>query len=151
MSSGTNIPPLEDINVHDLLPQQEPFVMIDKLTGFSERSTSTRFMIRPENIFVEQGEMNACALAENIAQTCSARLGFVNKYLLKRGIQIGFIGAIRDMSISRCPKVGETLTTTINVLQDVMGVTLVDATVSSKDEILASAQMKIATALENKN
>ena len=88
---------LEKIDIHELLPQQEPFVMVDTLTFFDEKETSTTFTIREDNIFVEDGFLNECAIAENIAQTCAARLGYINKYILKRGIQIGFIGGIKNI------------------------------------------------------
>ena len=46
---------LKDIDIHELLPQREPFVMVDALTLMSERQTATHFLIRSENIFVEAG------------------------------------------------------------------------------------------------
>jgi 3-hydroxymyristoyl/3-hydroxydecanoyl-(acyl carrier protein) dehydratase len=46
---------LEKIDIHELLPQQEPFVMVDTLTFFDEKETSTTFTIREDNIFVEDG------------------------------------------------------------------------------------------------
>ena len=72
---------LEQIDIHELLPQREPFVMVDKLVYFDEKTTTTSFLVREDNLFVENGRLNACALAENIAQTCAARLGYVNKYI----------------------------------------------------------------------
>ena len=88
---------LKDIDIHELLPQQEPFVMVDTLTFFDEKETSTTFTIREDNIFEEDGVLNACAIAENIAQTCAARLGYINKYILKRG----------KLSISICQESGD--------------------------------------------
>ena len=137
---------LEHIDIHELLPQQEPFIMVDRLTAFDDRVTSTRFTIRPDNIFVEEGKLLACAIAENMAQTCAARLGYINKYILKRAIQIGFIGAIRDMVVTDCPAVGDTLETTIEVAEQVMELTLVNASVNCRGRQIASAQMKIALA-----
>lgn len=137
---------LEHIDIHELLPQREPFIMVDRLTAFDENITSTRFTIRPDNIFVENGTLLACAIAENMAQTCAARLGYVNKYILKRAIQIGFIGAIRDMVVTDSPAVGDTLETTIEVVEQVMELTLVNASVNCRGHQIASAQMKIALA-----
>ena len=122
---------LEQIDIHELLPQREPFVMVDKLVYFDEKTTTTSFLVREDNLFVENGRLNACALAENIAQTCAARLGYVNKYILKRGIQIGFIGAVKDMKVIDTPVVGDVLTTTIHVLEQIMGLTLVTAVIRS--------------------
>ena len=141
---------LKDIDIHELLPQQEPFVMVDTLTFFDEKTTSTKFTVRKDNIFVEDGVLNECAIAENIAQTCAARLGYINKYILKRGIQIGFIGGIKNLMFSETPKVGDVLDTTIYVTEQVMEITLVNATVKCCDRIIATAEMKIAMAEEVK-
>ena len=137
---------LEKIDIHELLPQQEPFVMVDTLTFFDEKETSTTFTVREDNIFVEDGVLNECAIAENIAQTCAARLGYINKYILKRGIQIGFIGGIKNMVFAESPKVGDVLHTTICVTEQVMEITLVNASVKCGDRIIATAEMKIAMA-----
>ncbi|MCH4148328.1 MAG: pseudouridylate synthase [Prevotella sp.] len=139
---------LSEIDIHELLPQQEPFVMVDELTFFDEKKTCTRFVVQQDNLFVEAGFLNACALAENIAQTCAARLGYVNKYILKRAIQIGFIGAIRDMKVVETPRVGDVLDTTIEVLEQIMDLTLVNATVKVGEKIITTAEMKIALAEE---
>ena len=134
----------EKIDTRELLPQQPPFVMVDKLMHFDETVTTTTFEVRADNIFVDDGTLNACALAENIAQTCATRLGFVNKYILKRAIQLGFIGSIRNMQVMRTPSVGEKLTTTITVREQIMGLTLVDATILVEEETIVTAEMKIA-------
>lgn len=139
---------LEQIDIHELLPQREPFVMVDKLVYFDEKTTTTSFLVREDNLFVENGRLNACALAENIAQTCATRLGYVNKYILKRGIQIGFIGAVKDMKVIDTPVVGDVLTTTIHVLEQIMGLTLVTAVIRIGDRVFATAEMKIALADE---
>lgn len=134
----------EKIDIHELLPQQPPFVMVDKLLHFDERVTTTAFEVTDDNIFVDDGILNACALAENIAQTCATRLGFVNKYILKRAIQLGFIGSIRNMEVLRTPCVGERLITTIVVREEIMGLTLVDATIKAGDQTIVTSEMKIA-------
>lgn len=139
---------LEQIDIHELLPQREPFVMVDKLVYFDEKTTTTSFLVREDNLFVENGRLNACALAENIAQTCATRLGYVNKYILKRGIQIGFIGAVKDMKVIDTPVVGDVLTTTIHVLEQIMGLTLVTAVIRIGDRVVTTAEMKIALADE---
>lgn len=132
------------IDIQELLPQQPPFVMIGSLVDLDEQQTTTSFMVEADNIFCNDGVLDACALAENIAQTCAARLGFVNKYILKKAVQLGYIGSIRDMIIYRCPIVGELLNTTIVVREQIMGLTLVDATIKVGTETIATTEMKIA-------
>lgn len=137
-------PQLEEIDIHELLPQQEPFVMVDRLEYFDEKVTSTRFYIREDNLFVEDGRLNACALAENMAQTCAARLGYVNKYILRRNIQIGFIGSISGMEVFGDAMAGDIIETKIKVIEQIMGLTLVHATVKIGERSIATAEMKIA-------
>ncbi len=135
---------LRGIDIHELLPQQEPFVMISSLVRFDMQTTVTETVVSADNMFVEDGVFTAPGIVENIAQTCAARIGYVNKYILKKGIQLGFIGAIRDLKVKDLPKVGDTITTTISVIDSVFGMTLVDAVVLNNGAEVASAQMKIA-------
>ena len=135
---------LRNIDIHELLPQQEPFVMVGKLTAFDEKRTVTETFIKEDNIFVCDGVFSAPGLVENIAQTCAARIGYVNKYILNKGIQLGFIGAIRNLEITGCPKVGDTITTCVMVIDDVLGMTLANAVVTCNGETLATTEIKIA-------
>ena len=135
---------LRGIDIHELLPQQEPFVMISSLVRFDMQTTVTETIVSADNLFVEDGVFTAPGIVENIAQTCAARIGYVNKYILKKGIQLGFIGAIRDLKVKDLPKVGDTITTSISVIDSVFGMTLVDAVVLNNGAEVASAQMKIA-------
>ena len=135
---------LRGIDIHTLLPQQEPFVMTDSLVYFDERLTTTETIIREDHIFTDEGLFSASGLIENIAQTCAARIGFVNKYILKKGIQIGFIGAIRNLEVFRLPKVGEMITTTVNVVEEIFGMTLATAQVTCGEETLVTTEIKIA-------
>ncbi|MDE6135124.1 MAG: pseudouridylate synthase [Muribaculaceae bacterium] len=134
----------ENTDIHELLPQQEPFVMVGKLLHFDMKKTITATEIKGDNIFVENGAFTASGIIENIAQTCAARIGYVNKYILKKGIQLGFIGAIRNLNLYRCPRVGEVIETSIITIEEIFGMTLVTATVKAGSEIIAESEMKIA-------
>ena len=134
----------EDIDVHTLLPQQEPFVMIDQLLHFDEVTTTTRFTVREDHLYVEDGRLNACALIENIAQTCAARMGYINHYIYKKEVQLGFIGSVKNLVVKRVPLLGETLTTTIKVMEEIMKLTLVQAEIKVGEETIVTAEMKIA-------
>lgn len=136
---------LEEIDIHTLLPQQEPFVMVGRLTHFDMEKTVTRTTVKPDNIFVENGLFTPSGIIENIAQTCAARIGYVNKYILRKGIQLGFIGAIRNLRLHRLPAAGQEIETAIVTVEEVFGMTLVTATVKSGDnDIIAECEMKIA-------
>lgn len=135
---------LDKIDIHTLLPQQEPFVMVGALVHFEMDRVVTRTLVQEGNIFVEEGVFTSSGLIENMAQTCATRIGYVNKYINKKAIQLGYIGAVRKMSIHRLPVVGEVIETEIRVLEEVFGVTLISAVVRMGDEVLADAEMKIA-------
>lgn len=134
----------DKIDIHELLPQQEPFIMVGKLHHFDMEKTVTQTEVKASNIFVENSIFSSSGIIENIAQTCAARIGYVNKYILKKGIQLGFIGAIRNMNLYRYPNVGEILETTIITVEEIFGMTLVTATVRVGEEIIADSEMKIA-------
>lgn len=134
----------DKIDIHELLPQREPFVMVGRLVYFDNEKTVVQTEVKEDNIFVENGVFTASGIIENIAQTCAARIGYVNKYILKKGIQLGFIGAIRNMNLYRCPKIGETIETTIVIIEEIFGMTLVSASVKSGDDVIADSEMKIA-------
>lgn len=135
---------LRSIDVHGILPQQEPFVMIDTLTHFDMASSSTEATVREDNIFVDGGRFSAAGMLENMAQTCAARIGFYNKYILHKDVQVGVIGAVRDYNVIKLPPVGSVLTTKVDIVEDVFGMTLADAAISSRDELVATARIKLA-------
>ena len=139
---------LRAIDVHELLPQQEPFVMIGCLTQIDEVRTVTETVISPQNIFVDDGQFSASGLIENIAQSCAARIGFVNKYILHNGIQIGVIGAVKNFQVVSLPKAGQTINTTVDTVSEVFGMTLAKATVTCEGEVLATTDIKIGVRSE---
>ena len=133
----------EKIDVHTLLPQQEPFVMIDRLVHYDPVKTVTTLQVRADNIFADDGHLSVAGLNENIAQTCAARMGYISLSSGDR-VKIGVIGAITGFSVNRTPLVGEVLTTEIEVKQEVFQVTLVHATVKVGEELIAETDLKIA-------
>lgn len=135
---------LRQIDIHELLPQQEPFVMIDTLTHFDNTLTVTETTVRADNIFVDAERFSASGLMENIAQTCAARIGYINKYILKKGIQIGFIGAVRNFEVKLLPKVGDVITTRVDVKEEIFGMTLAEATIECDGTPIVTTEMKIA-------
>lgn len=134
----------EEINILELLPQREPFIAVGSLLHFDMETTITLTKITAESLFVSHGELSSSGVIENIAQTCATRIGYINKYILKKGIQIGFIGAIKNLKIFRLPEIGETIVTKINVVEEIFGMILVNAVIKSGEETITEAEMKIA-------
>lgn len=132
-----------DIDILTLIPQRPPFVMVDRLLHYDPVHTVTSYIVPAAGIFVEQGRLTPPGIAENIAQTCAARMGYIN---LQAGqtVKLGVIGAIRNLVFHSLPSVGATLTTRITLLEEVFQMTLVDAEVRADDILVATARMKIA-------
>ena len=134
---------LENIDVLTLIPQRPPFVMVDRLIAFDSVSAVTEFEVREDNLFVDDGKLSFGGVVENVAQSCAARLGYIN-HQLDEPVKLGVIGAVKNFEVSRLPLVGETLTTRILVRETVFAMMLVSATVCVGDTEIAHADMKIA-------
>lgn len=134
---------LEDISLKELIPQRPPFVMIDKLLSCDMIVTVTELEVREDNIFVVEGHLTAEGMMENIAQTCAARMGYINLCRSEK-VKIGVIGAVNSFDIFQTPKIGERIVTTIEVIEELFQITLVKAFVRCGDETIAQANMKIA-------
>ena len=134
---------LKDITINELIPQRPPFVMIDKLVSCDMVVTVTELEVRDDNVFVCNGRFSAEGMMENIAQTCAARMGYIN-LSRNEAVKIGVIGAVSNYEVFHTPIVGETITTTIEVIEELFQITMVKAVVRCGDETLAQANMKIA-------
>lgn len=135
---------LRSIDIHGILPQQEPFVMVGCLTHFELGSSTTETEIRNDNIFVDGGVFSAYGMVENMAQTCAARIGYYNKYVLNNEVQIGLIGAIRNFCVNSVVSVGDVVVTTVDVVEEVFGMTLANAVSRCRGDIVATAEIKLS-------
>lgn len=136
---------IRQFDIHDLLPQRPPFVMVDRLTHYDEKSAQSTFTIREGNLFCTGGRMEEAGLIENMAQTCAARMGYRSRTEPQDDdtVRVGFIGAIRGITIVRAPLVGEVLTTTVEVKEEIFSTSLVETKVEVGGEVIASGSMKI--------
>jgi predicted hotdog family 3-hydroxylacyl-ACP dehydratase len=134
--------PTTDQNfVESLIPQRFPFVMVNSIAEYSETQLISGFEIKEENIFVQNGVFQASGLIEHQAQSVALHTGY-KFYLLGKEAPTGYIGAIKSFEAHELPKVGDTLKTEVTILNEIMGVTLVDAVTKLNDEVIASSQMK---------
>lgn len=129
--------------VESLIPQRYPFVMVHELTEFSEDRLISGFEIKEDNIFVQDGIFQASGLIEHQAQSVALHTGY-KYYLLGKEAPTGYIGAIKSFQADALPKTGDQLISEVTILNEVMGVTLVDIVTRLNDEIIARSQMKTA-------
>ena len=133
---------LQDIPLKELIPQRPPFVMIDKMMSFNMTVTETQLEVRADNVFCKNGSLSAEGLMENIAQTCAARMGYIN-LINNEAVKIGVIGSVNNYEVFRTPKIGEVILTSIEVIEEMFQITMVKAVVKCGDETLAQSNMKI--------
>lgn len=132
--------PITDIK--NLIPQKAPFIMVDTLWSHSKSEAISSLTIQKANLFFENNTFLEAGLIENMAQTVALHTGY--EYFLK-GIDppTGYIGAIKNVEISKLPVLNETISTEVRIIQEFLGVTLVNIEVSNEQhEKIASCQMK---------
>lgn len=127
--------------VESLIPQRFPFVMVNSISEYSERHLISGFEIKEDNIFVQNGIFQASGLIEHQAQSVALHTGY-KFYLLGKEAPTGYIGAIKTFEAYTLPKLGDTLTSEVSIINEMMGVTLVDIVTKLNDEVIAKSQMK---------
>ena len=124
----------KDIPITNLIPQRSPFIMVDRVLSCDMTDAVTEFVVREDNIFLDQMTLAPTGIIENIAQSCAARMGCINMQQ-KESVKLGFI---------RRPKCHETMTTYVNIIEDIFNLTLASVTVKVDDEVISTARIKIA-------
>ena len=128
-----------------LIPQRPPIVMVDKLISFSQKEIVAGFTVTQENIFTQNNSLSAPGLIENMAQTIALHTGY-DFFLQKKAAPTGYIGSIKKAQIIALPKIGTELITKATILHNIMGVTLVTATITGNNDLLANAEIKTVLA-----
>lgn len=129
-------------NIHSLIPQRPPFVMVDRLVFCDEKMARSSFLVTKENIFVSDGKFREPGLIENIAQTAAARAGYIS-FLENKTPAPGYIGDIKNLEIKALPKINDELETEISVENQIFEVTIIRGRVRCREKLLAECEMKI--------
>ncbi len=134
--------PITDQNIIlQLIPQREPIIMVNALLYFDETKVVSGLTVANDNLFVQNGYLTEPGLIENMAQTVALYTGY-HFYIKNIPAPEGYIGAIKGVHIEKCPQVGTQLETEIEILQEVMGVTLVKGITKLNGVSIMTAQMK---------
>ena len=131
--------------VGSLIPQKAPFVMVDKLFSFTENAIVAGLTIPAANIFVQEGRFTEPGIIEHMAQSVALYTGY-QYYLKNEPAPTGYIGSIKDVEVLELPLAGDDLITEVTVLQEFMGITLVDIVTKRNGTPIANGQMKTVLA-----
>lgn len=129
-------------NIVQFIPQREPMVMISGLVEASDLHAVTVLKIENGNVFVEGDVLTEPGLVENIAQTAAAHIGY-QCHLKNVPVPIGYIAAVRNLKISKLPKVDSNIRTSVKIVNQVLDVTLAEGSVEYENEVCCSCEMRI--------
>ncbi|MBO4370098.1 MAG: hydroxymyristoyl-ACP dehydratase [Paludibacteraceae bacterium] len=132
----------EGEQLYGLIPQRPPMVMVSHLFKATETEAETALQIKPDNCFCSDNLFTEPGLIEHIAQSAAAFAGYPH-YLAGKKAPLGFIGEIRKFAAYRLPEAGNMIHTHIQVVSEIMGVTLIQAETTLEGKPVASCQMKI--------
>lgn len=141
----------QNLDITKFLPHRKPFLMVDNVLSIDDEHVATSFNIKKTCIFNENGFFNEVGLVENAAQTCSAIVGksyFEDDDLEGKGTKlIGFISAIKKVSIYQCPKVDTTIISKANLKSrfdtDHYSICTLECTISQDNKELLSCEMNL--------
>lgn len=129
-------------NIVSFIPQRPPFVMVDKILSSNEIITRSTFFVIEDNIFVEDGVLREPGLVENIAQTAAARAGYIAQ-AEDKPVRVGYIGAIRNLTVTGFPKINDKIITEITVEKQIFDVSVISGKITCNETVLAQCEMKI--------
>lgn len=133
---------LPDSDIIRYIPQRAPIVMVDTLIAVNGKVTETSFEVKEGALFVSDGRLQEPGLIENIAQTAAAGVGYqcaVNN----TAVPVGFIGAIKNLTIDYLPKVGERVHSRVEVLEEIFDMSLIKGESFVGDKCVVVCEMKI--------
>ncbi|MDB5001743.1 MAG: 3-hydroxyacyl-ACP dehydratase [Mucilaginibacter sp.] len=132
--------PVNDIT--SLIPQKQPFVMVNKLLLVDETSTRSSFVIEPGNVFVKNGFFQEAGLMENIAQTAALRAGYL-ALTDNKPVENGYIGSVKDFEVLQMPQINDELLTEISITGRIFNVTVLTGRIWLNESLIASCEMKV--------
>jgi len=124
---------LDNLVIEDLIPQKKPFVMVDKLLEYTTDKIVAGLTIEANNIFTKSKVFTEPGLIEHMAQSVALHTGY-QYYLKNEPAPTGYIGSIKKIEIKKLPEQGKKIRTTVSILHEIMGVTLVSIRVELDDE-----------------
>ncbi len=131
-------------DIVNYIPQKPPIVMVSELLSNSETQTVSALQLTAENMFCANGVFTEPGLIENIAQTAALRMGYAASLMSGDAKPpVGFIGAVSKLKIHSLPADNAQLTTTVDVLNDIFGITLIKGTSMVNGDVMAECEMKI--------
>ena len=119
------------------------------VVDISENKVVCQFQVKNDNLFVSEGRLMEPGIIENMAQTIAAGAGYRAKAKNEK-VKLGYIAAIKNLDIYALPSVGDILSTSVEIVNEVFSVTIVQAEVICGNTRIADCEMRIFIEEEKK-
>ena len=136
--------PMVKADIKKLIPQREPFIMVDEFEERDDNSAVTALSVRPDNYFIlPDGTMAETGLIEHLAQSCSALTGAQALSQSSGAPPVGLIGEVKHFECRRRPRIGERLKSTITFGFTFANVRLATGQTFVDGELIADIRLKL--------
>ncbi len=127
------------------LPQQPPFLLVDDILFCEGKVCRTDYTVSAAHPLFFGDYLSEAGLMEHIAQSCAARIGYLEVHSKHSEVRVGVIGSVRNLTIHRLPAEGEYLETQVEeVFEGFMDMSVLQAEVRIGNEVVAACEMKVA-------
>lgn len=134
----------DDVIKH--IPQRSPIVMVHELNECTETTATTSLFPEKCELFKDNGKLLEAGLVEHMAQSCAIHASFAPTMAVggeKREPAVGFIAEVKNLKVDRLPDLESRLETKIEVLNSIMGITMVGCTSTDEKGFVCSCEMRI--------
>ena len=138
-------------DIKKLIPQREPFMMVDGFEATDDNNAVTTLSVSGDNYFLlPDGTMSETGLIEHLAQSCSALAGSLA--LAQKAASpvdggtpppVGLIGEVKHFKCYRRPRINEQIKSTITFGMTFGNVTLATGQACVCEELIADINLKI--------
>jgi len=140
-----SFPITDSSTIKKYIPQREPIIMVDALLAYHDQYIQSALTITATTLFVANNELTEGGIIEHMAQSVALYTGY-KYYTNNEQAPVGYIGSISKLEIHFFPAVHQQISTEVQILHDIMGVTLVDTICTCQGRLVAKAQMKTVLA-----
>lgn len=128
--------------INALIPQRQPFIFVDEILEYADKKVVAGFTVPRNHVLVQpDGVLTEAGLIEHFAQAIALYQGY--EYFLKDlPAPVGYIGSIKNIEILSLPSADQHLITKIEILSQMLGVTLVTGEVTIDGTVVARGEMR---------
>ena len=127
------------MDIQKLIPQQPPFVFVDRIYDISDTFFRSEFSIGEKSLLTRNGCFSEAGLVEHVAQSMAAYIGYHNQ----DNVRVGVVAAVENFTFSTLPVCGENIQTEITILNKVFDISHVKSVTYSNGKIIAEGRMKL--------